>query len=672
MLLPEPMSRILVVGTKDRLKDTIELLYRLGDIHVVDFPAEMEGFTLGTPLPEASDASHKLLKLRSVEKDLDVEARGVKAKVPVREIEAKLDASIAEVEADISGVIESKNAKQILLSETENHIRELEPYQSIPLDIGMYHGYSSLTVLAGAVASDPSAKIGEALKNYEVFTNADQTFVVLFVDNAEAEEAQRVLVSHGFVEAPLPRGEGTPQENLARYTAQRDELTKELEGISARLDELKEKHAKFVVASDEYLSIVVEKAETPLRFGETEHSFIIDAWVPTADVPNIQKALADNFGDNIYLELIENKERTEEHAEGGEAMEAGALTAESVHVPEMEETPVKLKHTKTVGLFTFYTKLISTPRYNEIDPTIALAIFFPVFFGLMVGDVGYGIPFTILGWLGLRKAKSEDWRAIATMLFFGGIASIIFGLFLFGDMFGIEFVARKSGEIDWTTLLGVQMPHLGIWNKIDNVKTILWVTVWIGIFHLGLGTALGFYNVTLRHGLKHAVMEKFSWLMILAGAAILLAKVAPALVYPAENSLSLTSPLMLGGIGLLVVGLLLALKAEGGKAIVELPELLSNILSYTRIAAIGMSKAGMALAFNFIAIEMIAEGGGAMLVVGLLVFVVGHLMIFILAIISAGLHAVRLQYVELFTKFFEGGGQDFNPLKIKRKHTTEE
>jgi V/A-type H+-transporting ATPase subunit I len=103
----------------------------------------------------------------------------------------------------------------------------------------------------------------------------------------------------------------------------------------------------------------------------------------------------------------------------------------------------------------------------------------------------------------------------------------------------------------------------------------------------------------------------------------------------------------------------------------ELPGLMSNIVSYTRLTAIGMSKAGLALAFNSISIEMIAPGGGIMIVFALLVFIVGHLMIFIVAIISAGLHGIRLQYVEFFTKFYEGGGLKFNPLRIRRKYTTE-
>jgi len=138
------------------------------------------------------------------------------------------------------------------------------------------------------------------------------------------------------------------------------------------------------------------------------------------------------------------------------------------------------------------------------------------------------------------------------------------------------------------------------------------------------------------------------------------------------GELNVMDPLFIGSLALLIAGLALALIAEGGKAIIELPELLSNVISYTRITAIGMSKSGMALAFNYIAIGLIAPEGGIFLLVALLIFVVGHLMIFILGLISAGLQSIRLQYVELFTKFFEGGGLEFNPLKIERKHTMEE
>ncbi|HOK28522.1 MAG TPA: V-type ATPase 116kDa subunit family protein, partial [Methanomassiliicoccaceae archaeon] len=146
------------------------------------------------------------------------------------------------------------------------------------------------------------------------------------------------------------------------------------------------------------------------------------------------------------------------------------------------------------------------------------------------------------------------------------------------------------------------------------------------------------------------------------------------------DALSLSNTLLLVGIGLFAVGMLMAVKEEGGKALIDMPEVVSNVLSYTRLIAIGTSKAGMALAFNYISLGRIAgigtaagaTGNPVMLISALLIFVIGHLMIFMLAILSAGLHGIRLQYVELFKKFYEGGGVEFNPLKIKRKHTVEE
>ncbi len=684
MLLPEPMSKILVVGTKDRLPASIELLYGLENVHVVDFSPDEEGFTLGSPLPAASDASHKLLKLRSMEKDLEVDETKFKEKVPISKIVPTIDSSIEQIETEMQGTIASKAAKQTRLTEAQSRKAMLEPFRSIDLDLSLYKGYDSLDVIAGYVHSNPEAQLKEALGgDLELFTNPDSTFIVAFVPVAKADEAQRVLVQSGFTEVPVPDGTGKPEQLASALEAEISGLSKELEEVETNIEKLRERHANFLLASDEHLSIVVEKAELPLRMGATEHAFVLEAWVPTADVSKVKKAFADKFNEDIHIEVLEEKARVDVHESKEEMkMEAGLSTAEAVTVPMSQETPVKLEHGKGVGRFAYYTKLLSTPRYNEVDPTIMVAIFFPIFFGLMVGDVGYGIPFTVLGYLGLKKAQSQEWRAIATMLFYGGICSIIFGLFLFGDMLGIEFTAAHADELSWSALLGIEFPHvlfnigdfalqLGYYTKLGSVKILLYISLWIGVVHLLIGLFLGFYNQTIRHGLKHAIMEKFSWIMIMVGFA-LVALLVMIDVLIGGAPLELTDPRFVIGLILIVVGLLLAVKGEGGKAVIELPEVMSNVLSYTRLIAIGMSKAGMALAFNFIAIELIGGADPLMFIMGLMVFIVGHLMIFILAILSAGLHAIRLQYVELFNKFFEGGGLEFNPLRVIRKHTSEE
>lgn len=690
MLLPEQMSKILVIGTRDRLPGTIDLLYSLENIHVVDF-SEEEGFTLGTPLPSASDASHKLLKLRSIGKDLELDEHGHHERMSVKQVEETLDKTLSDIESEIAMVVESKNAKQTRLTEAETYLKSLEAFKGIPLDLEMYRGYKNLEVFTGQVKTDPEPGVREVLgDDFEIFRDSgDSNFIALFVPKAKAEEVEKALIKAGFTDIPAPAGTGMPAEIASKLEQEISTLSKESEDVSVKLKELQEKHATYILASDEYLSIEVEKAELPLRMGATDHSFVLEAWVPTSEYGSITKSFSDKFGDDIYIELLETKERKEEHhtkAEG--SVEAGVMTAEAIAVPMSEETPVKLKHRKVADQFSFYTKLINNPRYNEIDPTIALTLFFPVFFGLMIGDVGYGLIFTILGWLGLTRAKSKDWKGLSTILFYGGLVSMFLGFFLFGDLFGIEFTAIHSGESElssvtytWAGLLGIDIPHvlfnigdfpvqLGYFSKLEDVKMLLYISVWIGFVHLMVGLILGLYNVSLRHGLKAAIFEKFSWILILAGGALMLLVMVDVLILGGQ--LDVMSPLFIGSLALLIPGLALALIAEGGKAIIELPELLSNVISYTRITAIGMSKSGMALAFNYIAIGLIAPEGGIFLLVALLIFVVGHLMIFILGLISAGLQSIRLQYVELFTKFFEGGGLEFNPLKIERKHTMEE
>jgi V/A-type H+-transporting ATPase subunit I len=198
----------------------------------------------------------------------------------------------------------------------------------------------------------------------------------------------------------------------------------------------------------------------------------------------------------------------------------------------------------------------------------------------------------------------------------------------------------------------------------------------VGFIHLAMGFIIGIYNKAIRFGLKHAIMDKFSWLMILIGGWFLLIYVLDMLVTPLDSwNLPLFDLYLYISLALIIPGIIMAYIGEGGGAILELPGLMSNVMSYTRLAAIGMSKAGLAFAFNTLAFEIIIDVTGEvdplMAIIALAVFIVGQLMVWILGIISAGIHAIRLHYVELFQKFYEGGGVKFDPLCIVRKVTSE-
>lgn len=452
----------------------------------------------------------------------------------------------------------------------------------------------------------------------------------------------------------------------------------ELESADKEIELLFVKHKDFLEASEEELSIQVEKGEIPVRIATSEYTFVIDAWVPEKKAESV-KEMIESKVEGTYVEIQETRSRS---LEGSEEIEA-----------RFREPPTKMNNGKIAKEFEYPTKLVAVPKYQEIDPSVLIAIFFPLFFGFMVGDVGYAIPFIILGAYGLKVTHNKDWRAIATVFFFGGIWAFIFGFLFFGEFLGMHFVGMpEEGAVThtWQQMFEVYFGISGAGleeffggilpaghgvGKIDAewIGFLMKLTVYIGIVHLLLGYICSIYNKTIQHGFKHAFLEKGGWLFAFLGIVIMCYGLANYLIYGIPTGAAISTiemACLIVGVVLIVVGTVLN-RHEGAQAILELPGIVGNVLSYARLAAIGMSKAGMALAFNYIAIDMFygSVGGIGGVILAIVMMAFGHLMIWVLAIISAGLHGLRLQYVEFMAKFFEGGGVEFEPLKIKRKKT---
>jgi len=333
-----------------------------------------------------------------------------------------------------------------------------------------------------------------------------------------------------------------------------------------------------------------------------------------------------------------------------------------------EGPPIKQKNPRPARPMEMLMEMFSLPKYDEVDPTFLMFFTFPLFYGLMLGDMGYGIAILALVLSGaftkLMKVLGMGGGApgLTKILFYSGISTIIFG-FLFDEFFGFEVLGHHFEF----SIMGIEFPvHRA---SPEVVGAMLLLCVYIGIAHLFIGYVLGFFTVKAEHGIKEAVLEKGGWLFVLAGFVIFSFAALPSLMH--GTGLSFTSPPILAGLILLVIGLIMTYMVEGINSVLELPGLASNLLSYTRIYAIGLSSVGIAMAFNENMAMPAIEGGGAGVAIGIIILIMGHSLNLALGLMGPLIQTLRLHYVEFFSKFYIGGGEKYNPLRYRRKYTKE-
>ncbi len=663
MLKPEEMTRTVVVGSIESLDVTIECLYELGILHLIDFTKQDEEFKLGQPLPKASDASQKLLKLRSMIRTLEIEGHKPADKLPVKSIKKKIEQAMVTLDLNTSSKAEARQKIQSLIREKDVEIKALEPIRSFGVPVEDYDGYDSISVFAGTCKQDPEEVLNGKIKDFEMFKLARKTdfAVALFVRNDERLDASRILTDHGFQETKIPKLKGDPRKLTEKLGAEIADLEKDLDRIEKDIESIRKQFADFIVASEEHLAIEVLKAETPLRIATSSNSFVIDGWIPTSKVDEIQTAL--------------------------DSLCCGLAFVEKISPEKEDEPPVKLKNPKPLKPFEFFISLVSTPKYEEIDPTLILFITFPLFFGFMVGDLGFGAGLIVLGAVIRLKLKGyPDLLKLGTIIIAAGLMASLFGIFVYGEAFGVPFHPPPGNpdEHSWESL--VNIPLQPMLEKMHDVLELLGLAIIAGWLHLTVGFAFGFVN-NIRHNRKHA-LGKIAWIVILLGMFTMLMSIGD---YPPEVNVfmkdTLLSPLQpdvrfdLAGIEvaisslvLIVAGIPLLIVTEGGQALMEVIGLFTNLISYARLAALAVGKGAMAFAFNSMLLPIIFGGGGAVGVIiailaAVALVVVQLFFVFFLGSLSAGIQAMRLNYVEFFLKFFEGGGTDFKPLSYERKYS---
>jgi V/A-type H+-transporting ATPase subunit I len=536
------MNKVLIVGGKDVLESTINTLYDLKIIHIIDYQGEEEGFEIGKPIKKTSLFSEYVLSLRALKDVLNLSDKSAEQEVKDFEFSREFRERLDHLENEVMKKRKKLEDIQILLSDIE--------------------------------------KIDDVGELKKLGLSEDVNSIMVDLINSK--------------------------ENLVK---ERQELEDELKSIN-------EEYRNFIVTAEDFLSREIEKAETPLRLATTENTFVIEGWMPSDNIEHAREELRKATDDKVHVVELDEVE------EG---------------IPTYVETPKPLRP------FDMLVDMFSTPNYQEIAPTLLIAFTFPFFYGFMLGDFGYGLSLLGLVLILRRKMHSAGWQSLLNMMAYVSYFTMFFGLF-YGEFFGMEFYH----ELGIDSVAGV---HLPIAHRLEEIVPLLAASVGIGVMHITAGYIIGFINVYRNEGIKHAILEKLSWIGILY--CIIGFLLLPDYIYPLA--------------GALVVFMAMMILGEGMIGLLEIFTLISHLVSYTRLLAVGLSSVGIALAINKIAFDLLLPNGILYAILGVLLLVLGHTLNLALGIIASFLHSLRLQYVEFFTKFYKGGGVKFTPLGIRNE-----
>ncbi|MDD3109072.1 MAG: V-type ATPase 116kDa subunit family protein, partial [Eubacteriales bacterium] len=439
----------------------------------------------------------------------------------------------------------------------------------------------------------------------------DSLYFWAAVHMGEAERFLQALQVIGYQPVSLPDGTGTPIE-------QQGEAEKALLTIDNQKKALEEElrkeaeHLPVLRLGYEALQAELDREEAQAQMVHTASTSYLYAWVPARAAPGVEAAVRAQFPDTVVA-ISDPKEG--------------------------EEPPVLLRNNPVAAPFESIVTGFSMPHAGSLDPTAIMMPFFACFFGMMVSDAGYGIMMALLVPLLIKLMKpSKQGRKLFWVIGVGGVFTVFWGA-MYNTWFGFA---------PWPTLF----------DPVNDSLPVMLLCVALGAVHLFTGLGIAAYLNIRRGQYLDAVYDQLSWFSLVIGLGLLLlpqtseigkwmaiAGAAVIIITAGRQKSSNPFKRVLSGLG----------------ALYNVSGWLSDLLSYMRLFGMGLATGVIGMVINLL-VGMVMESGAIGIIIGIPLFVGGHLFNAAINILGAYVHASRLQYIEFFGKFYEDGGIAFTPL----------